>query len=216
MIVFLGFFSAIALLALIVYALHKFQQKEKKESVDRNSPLPPLPLQKIFDDSAPGRRRIPENKNWQLLVRNLKDGGQIRQALDVCICAYPQMGAFKQACVLLRAEVREAKRRGTDPHRSLSELYKTSAMAAFFHGKIAGSAVIPASAFKNLRYGDFEHLSMPYKELGYVYLKLLTPTDIKVMEEVWGAPDSHRHVREFHEVAWQQVLTHFLYQSGLP
>lgn len=216
MIAFLGILSAIALLTLIVYALHKFQQKEKEESVDRNSPLPPLPLPEVFDDAIARKGRASEVRNWQLLVKALKESGQVRQALEICTSEYPQMGAFKQACVLLRAEVREARRQGTSAQQSLAELYKVSAMAAFFHEKITGQPVIPANSLKNINYAEFDHLLMPYKELGTVHLKLLTPTDVKIMEEIWGAPNTHRHVREFHDAAWSQVLTHLRNKAGFP
>ncbi|MGB4248200.1 MAG: hypothetical protein WBJ75_10820 [Pseudohongiellaceae bacterium] len=216
MIAFLVIISAIALLTLIVYALHKFQQKEKEESVDRNSPLPPLPLHQTLDDAVSDKDRPSADKDWQLLVKELKEGGQIRQALDVCMAAYPQMGAFKQACVLLRAEVRDARRRGASPQESLAELYRVSAMAALFHEKVPGTPVIPANVLKNIKYADFRHLLMPYKDLGYAHLKLLTPTDLKIMDEIWGAPNNHRHVREFHEAAWSQVLAHLQNQTGTP
>lgn len=206
MIVFLGVFSAIVLLALIVYALHKFQQKEKEESVDRNSPLPPLPLPQVLDDNGRATRRAPDEKDWSLEVKSLKKSGQFRAALDVCKSAYPQMGAFKQACVLLRAEIREERRRGNNVQDCLTELYRVSAMAAFFHEKIIGSPAISASILKGLEYADFEHLAMPYKQLGHEHLKLLTPTDIKMLDDMWGPADSHQHVRELHHVAWQEAL----------
>lgn len=206
MIVFLGVFSAIALLALIVYALHKFQQKEKEESVDRNSPLPPLPPPQMLDDGGRASRRVQDEKDWSLEVKSLKESGQFRAALDVCKSAYPQMGAFKQACVLLRAEIREERRRGKSVQECLAELYRVSAMAAFFHEKIADSPAISASTLRSFRCADFDHLVMPYKQLGHTHLKLLTPTDIKMLEDMWGPADSHQHVREFHHVAWQEVL----------
>lgn len=209
MIVFLGIISAIALLALIVYALHKFQQIEKEESVDRNSPLPPLPSHQVLDDSPANPMPAHAERDWQQLAKELKENGQLRQALEVCESAFPQMGAFKQACVLLRAEIREAKRAGKSIEQCLAQLYKVCAMAALFHDRNPGTPVIPSSALKNIRYADFANLPMPYKDLGYAHLKLLTSTDRKMLEAIWGEPDTHQHAREFHKDAWLRIMSKY-------
>lgn len=206
MIVIFGVFAAIVLLLLIVYVLHKLQQKEKEKSVDRSSPLPPLSLHQIVEDNWQDQLTVQEDHDWQVVARQLKDDGQFRRALGVCRSAYPQMGAFKQSCILLRAEIRELKRRGKDVEECLAELYKVCAMAALFHEKNSDTPVLSASALKKVPYAEFEKLSMPYKELGFAHLKLLTATDLKMMGNIWGAPNRHRHVRDFHMGAWQQIL----------
>ena len=46
----LSLIAGIGLLILIVWVLHRYQQKENEESVDRRVPLPPIELRETHDE----------------------------------------------------------------------------------------------------------------------------------------------------------------------
>src|SRR5690606_21310838 len=117
--------TALALLALIVYLLHAHQQQQKIDSVDRAVPLPPLEGEIHLPDAEapiPAVELTPEpeppvpvaavaqvvpSADWLARSRTLKEQGDFDQALEIARSAYPQIGAFRQACVILRAQLRE-------------------------------------------------------------------------------------------------------------
>src|SRR5690606_34046371 len=48
--------------------------------------------------------------DWLARNRALKDQGEFDQALEIVRSAYPQIGAFRHACVILRAQLRELRK----------------------------------------------------------------------------------------------------------
>jgi len=174
----LSILATIGLLALIVWALHRNQQRENEENVDRNLPLPPLqlndhdvgeipvaeeilgiaPVTSQKTEQAPIARKdtkltVPETADtWLSSSREALPRGDFESALQACSSALPQMGAFRQSCVVLRAQIRELKKQGKSDSRALEQLYQFAAHADFFHGKVADTKTLPTSAIKQVNY----------------------------------------------------------------
>ena len=115
------------------------------------------------------------------------------------------MGAFRQSCLVLRAQIREQNKAKEDIAPSLEQLYQLIALADFFHGKIAGGKPLTVNASKRVAFEPFATLTSPYAELGYEHLSLLTKTDIKWFTQTWGEPKQHRHMRELHQNRWDTL-----------
>ena len=223
----LSILAAIALLVLIVWVLHRNQRKEKEKSVDRNLPLPPLDLKDaevtqmstledifgITPEPAAPLSSAPEvvaapSEQWLVNSREFLAIGKFDKALQECDSALPQMGAFRQACVVMRAQIRELKKQGQAYASALEQLYQLAAVADFFHGRTPGTRTLSTSALKQIDYASWKTLSSPYAVLGFQHLSLISKTDAKWLVQEWGEPDSHSLMRELHAAQW-----HNLYNS---
>ena len=217
----LSILAAIGLLVLIVWALHRNQRIENQESVDRNLPLPPIELKQsdanelsdvedmlgIEPEPSPAPRPAPVASPDQWLVRSREcaSQGDFETALQLCESALPQMGAFRQSCVVLRAQIRELKKKRQSHSHALEQLYQLAAQADFFHGKTPNTEALPPSAVKQIDYTVWKTLSSPYAVLGYKHVSLLTKTDAKWLVQEWGEPESHGYMRELHLAQWNTL-----------
>lgn len=224
----LSILAAIGLLALIVWALHRNQRRVNEENVDRNLPLPPLELSQsevtqmsAFDDilgipeTAPPRPISPiqqkvataaqASDQWLANSRTFLAHGEFDTALGECQSALPQMGAFRQSCVVLRAQIRDLKKQRLAYASSLEQLYQLAALADFFHGKAGNTKALSPSAIKQIDYALWRTLSSPYAALGFVHFSLLTKTDAKWLVQEWGVPDRHSSMRELHLAQWNKL-----------
>lgn len=246
MIIFLSAVFAVALLVSIVYALHRYQQKEKTESVDRALPLPPLEVDgnhiiadenpedilglsgrhssasahsqppphsrssvavphSVSEIAAPATRKS-KSANWLSESRRLRGAGDLHGALQLCRQAYPQAGAFKQACVVIRAMVREARKMEQNPEPLLESLYRTAALSAYFHAEDDKLPSLSSSELRKIVGEGWIDMSLPYQEIGVEHIALLNNADIRQLQECWGVPDRHVAVRHFHQEAWLQMI----------
>ena len=226
----LSILAAIGLLVLIVWALHRNQRRKNEESVDRNLPLPPLQLSESevsamagIEDmfgieeatassgptpKAPAKMptRIAEpSEQWLANSRELLASNEFENALQQCRSALPQMGAFRQSCVVLRAQIRELKKMHQPYTSALEQLYQLAALAAFFHGKTPNTKTIPPSALKQIDYQQWRTLRSPYSVLGFEHISLLTKTDAKWLVQEWGEPEHHSFMRELHLAQWNNL-----------
>lgn len=227
----LSILAAIALLVLIVWALHRNQRIENQESVDRNLPLPPIELKQsdanglsdvedmlgIGPESSSAPRPAPvitkvglgdavaSPDQWLVRSRECAAQGDFEAALQFCTSALPQMGAFRQSCVVLRAQIRELKKTQQAYTDVLEQLYRLASQADFFHGKTPNTKALPPSAVKQIDYAAWKALSSPYAVLGYEHVSLLTKTDVKWLVQQWGEPESHGYMRELHLAQWNTL-----------
>jgi len=226
----LSILAAIGLLALIVWALHRNQRRENEENVDRNLPLPPIELNEtdvtemsdpedilgISETSkAPRSTRAAQQAvpispiefpdQWLAASRELLAKGEFDKALQQCLSALPQMGAFRQSCVVLRAQIRELKKKRQSHAGALQQLYQFAALADFFHGKTPNTKALPSSAIKQIDYVSWKALRSPYAVLGFEHISLLTKTDAKWLVQEWGEPERHSFMRELHLVEWNNL-----------
>ncbi len=138
-----------------------------------------------------------EYKNsWENVVREYKKNGEYLKALEACINAYPLMGPLRQSCIILRSMMKQNKKSGASNEKELLLIYRACVLADFFHGSGSEIPQMPASRLKRVKRQDWEGISLSYRQIGFMYLELLSPTDIKMLIEAWGPPDSHLHVRQ--------------------
>lgn len=226
----LSILAAIGLLVLIVWALHRNQRRKNEESVDRNLPLPPLELKEsavsgmadideMFGVAQPAASSVStpnaqpsaptvnteSSEQWLANSRELLAIGKFEKALAQCHSALPQMGAFRQSCVVLRAQIRELKKKRQPFSGALEQLYQLAALAAFFHGKTPNTMALPSSAIKQIDYEAWQALRSPYAVLGFEHINLLTKTDAKWLVQEWGEPENHSFMRELHLAQWNDL-----------
>lgn len=145
--------------------------------------------------------------SWENVVREFKKNGECLNALEVCINAYPLIGALRQSCIILRAMMKQNKKSGASNEKELLLIYRACVLADFFHG--SGSEVPQMSVFrlKRVERQDWEGISLSYRQIGFMYLELLSPSDIKMLIDAWGPPDSHLHARQINMNAWEAIHT---------
>jgi hypothetical protein len=227
----LSILAAIGLLALTVWALHRNQRRKNEESVDRNLPLPPLELNEtdvseavdpaemfgippetplhpapLAPEPTTAVSAIESPDQWLAISRELLAQGEFDKALQQCHSALPQMGAFRQSCVVLRAQIRELKKQRETHAGALERLYQLAALADFFNGKSPHTKALSPSAIKQIDYAAWQTLSTPYAVLGFKHVSLLTKTDVKWLVRDWGEPESHSFMRELHIAQWNNLL----------
>lgn len=148
--------------------------------------------------------KIPD-KNWQIACKNLRDNHQYDEALELCKSNFPQLNAFKQACLIIRAKIRSDRAKGNvNLESNLMQLHRLAASAAFFHEKNAQLPALLSSAhLKHVANIPWESIVTDYPLVGYEHLSLLTATDQKMLIAAFGEPQAHAHMRELNDQIWR-------------
>lgn len=228
MMVIFSFILALALLAGIIYALRHHQERTRQDLVAREQPLPPLTHRQstivrpraadtpLPDDSAalaasataPASQSPMTSKDWRQACQTLRDQGRFEEALSICQQAWPQWQSFEHAARVMRAAVRS---HGNDPdalQHWLGRLHRLAAQASFLHDKINGLPD-PSRQLIQERFTPEQvtALEMPWGQLGYRDLRLLTKSDCKQLTHWLGEPETHQSARIFHDKQWLTAIS---------
>ena len=223
---------ALVLLVGIIYALRTHNERTRENAIAREQPLPPLANNTApaasappADDNsppqagatpaaeAPGESIISNNNlpdavscqttDWRQSCQTLRDQGRFDEALLACQQAWPQWQSFDQDARVMRAAIRRHSGDAAQRNHWLQQLYRLAAQASFLHDKVAG---LPDpsrhSLAKRFTPAQIDVLDMPWAELGYEQLRLLTKSDRKQLVQLWGEPDTHQSARYFHANQW--------------
>jgi hypothetical protein len=217
LIALLSIVLTVALLGLTVYGLHRYQNMEVEYNIDRSSPLPPLlkanpqqpkaePSQFTSPALEPGEDKpdlaSSNQSSWQEEVLALKLSGDLNAALAVCKQEYPLWGAYNQACIIIRTQIKQDQLNEQQLRDSLSLLYRLAATAELLHDKSGRFSHLPLSQLKRLDLALIIGLDLPYAEIGYAQLRLIRKSDIRLMTSLWGRPLQHQYPRQFHQQWW--------------
>lgn len=230
----LVFLGAGLSLILTVFLLHKFRKRESLAYADLSSPLSSLKLDigasqlldpardilGVSDSSSRTtankratskvkdypERLIQEDVSWRTLVRNLKKRGELQQAFDICVSVYPLKGAFKQSCVLARIMIKDRLNAGRTIDRELQLLYSAAALAAFFYDERCELSPIPSNRLRAINRQLWESIPFKYSEIGFEFLTLLVPNDIKLIIGHWGSTETHIRVRNLYTEYWRVLV----------
>ncbi len=169
-------------------------------------PAPVSVTDTTFTDSVPA--------SWQERCQQLKSEGKLGDALALARQVYPQWSAFEQQAVILRMQIRDLKRKGGPESDSatgsidelVSQLYLAAARASCLHDKLDDMPAPPVGRklAEVIPQSEIQALEMPYEHIGSDKLRLLTKTDRRMLEELWGQPSSHMSARTYHKQYWQQ------------
>jgi len=145
------------------------------------------------------------SKAWQVACKNLRDEHQYDEALVLCKSNFPQRGAFKQACLIIRAKIRLDRAKGNvNLESNLVQLHRMAASAAFFHEKNAQLlSPLSSARLKHVANAQWESIVTDYPLVGYEHLSLLTATDQKMLIAAYGEPQKHTHMRELNDQVWR-------------
>jgi len=153
-------------------------------------------------------------KNWLDEVAELKTQGDLNLALDRCEREFPLWGAYNQACIILRAMLRQVPAADQDESPLLEKLYQLAAAAELLHDKTDADDSLPLGQMKELDLGRLHDLENPYDQIGYAYLRLIRKSDIKLMQARWGRPQEHQRPRQYHEAVWLEIKQSGQSRSG--
>jgi len=224
------------LLGILVFVLHKYQLFEAKSNADKILPLPALdsmveresppqfdnkskktlPPHLVVSNSS-NEIKYPEtnaaeeidnaNEHWLDKVSRLKKANRFAEALAACETAYPRWSAFQQAVLAHRARIKELQQLEQPIDDDLVALYRLTAIAELLHGRVKG---LPAPSLAQLNLINLEvlqKLEMPYNSIGYLELRLIKKTDIRLLLDKWGKPESHQSPRQFHTSSWLKLAS---------
>lgn len=230
MMVFLSLILALALLAGIIFMLRQHQERTRQTLVARQQPLPPLtrdtgtrdtrqavdvmpmPIGPAIASAAPEPAPEPEpaveDADWRQLCQRLRDQGHYQEAVSVCRQAWPQWQSFDHAARVMRAAIRNSLT-GTATHQQwLQRLYHLAAHASFLHDKVDGlpdpTRQLLAQHFEPQQ---IDALDMPWSQIGYRELRLLTKSDRKQLVTILGEPETHQSARIFHDKQWLTAIS---------
>jgi hypothetical protein len=200
------------LTAAIIVLLHRDQARKRAEIADLTAPLtaPDLPLEAspapampdlladvpVFTASLAGSDPA-ATEQWQEQLRQLRDAGQIDAALQLCRQLFPRIQAFQQAAVLLRQQIRTQLEQHQDARRQLRELYRIAVMADLYR---SSNPQKPRDARHTLQ--QLLQLEFDYRSIGTRHLRLLTKSDIRHLEQLWGRPEAQRHAEDCPGLDW--------------
>lgn len=122
----------------------------------------------------------------------------------------PVPAAFQEAAAALRAMIRDPSLQASEGERLLKELYRTAAQESFLLSPIGLPDVgSPYNVAASVPREVWEGLPMPYREIGYRGLPLLTMEDRDWLRVAWGEPDRHLSGREYHAAVWKDYLDRY-------
>ena len=156
----------------------------------------PAPFTETSEDTAESMR------GWADQVAALKKADDLNGALEVCRQVYPLWSAYQQASLIYRAMVKNRLGAGESCETELQELYHLAAVAATLHDRAKGLPNLSLAQLKQLDLDRVMQLPMPYAQIGYLQLRLIKKSDIRLMLELWGKPEAHVSPRQFHEQFW--------------
>jgi hypothetical protein len=200
----LSFFVLLLLLiitAVVILVLRKNQQKHARETADRTAPLPALG--EVLPDFAPSAAItkpdfdvdvdagvVKTSDNWQLQVRTLRDSQQYDAALEVCRIQLPKAQAIQQAAIILRQQLKISQENNLPFDHLLENLYNLAALADVYSGTRHKASSL------NQIMATLHNGKEKYPVMGYQKLKLLNKSDIRLLEQAWGKPATHRRAEE--------------------
>jgi len=209
--------ALVLLIAGIIFLLHKSQQENRNEVVDRTAPLatPDLDFHSpqavapavvaavtAEDESKPSAmgETTEEPENWLDQVKRLRELDDLAGALRFCEQQYPRIQAFQQAAVILRQLIRNMIEQHKPVVAEVRQLYRIAVLADLFRNSNPLKPREPLVALASLLTLEFE-----YKSIGTRLLRLLTKSDIRHLEQLWGKPLTHQHAEETLGTKWQEL-----------
>ncbi|HJS67333.1 MAG TPA: hypothetical protein VJ760_08415 [Nitrospiraceae bacterium] len=139
---------------------------------------------------------------WADQIKALR--GEPVERLRVAIDNLPLPAGFREAAVATRALIREKRKRKESFERELSLLYWLAAVNSF---SVPYSETLREPGYNILQSipgKTIKTLPFTYHELGYEHLSLLSKTDVKWIEEMWGKPAAHSTLHRMHIEVWKQ------------
>jgi len=131
--------------------------------------------------------------------------------LDLARKYLPLPAAFQEAATALRAMIRNPYLQEREGEHLLEELHRAAAQESFLLAPVEALEVAsPYNVAASIPRRVWEWLPMPYREIGYRHLPLLSPEDRDWLRVAWGEPDSHRPAREYHQATWNEYLGRYL------
>ncbi|MEX0738450.1 MAG: hypothetical protein WD071_03815 [Pseudohongiella sp.] len=194
---------ALMLLVGIIYILRRHHERIRQDVVERDQPLPPLVREVTPVTTSTETTAATSGGDWRQRCQILRDQGQYDAALAACQQAWPQWQSFDHAARVIRAAIRNTDKDSAEYQQWLHRLYRLAAQASFLHDKIDG---LPAPTRQTLgeRFNPqaLEKLSMPWSDIGYRELRLLTKSDRKQLLAMLGEPKTNKSARIFHDKQW--------------
>jgi hypothetical protein len=158
---------------------------------DASIPVAPTP-------DAPGPAENDPLKamdNWQLQVKSLRASQQYDDALEICRSQFPKSQAIQQAAIILRQQIKIRQEQNASVELLLQRLYSLAALTDIY----STGAPREVSAVTQIL-TVMQNIREKYQVLGHQELKLLNKSDVRLLEQAWGKPDSHRHAEEIYPV----------------
>lgn len=233
MLVFFSIVLALVVTGATVYGLHRYQAMEVEYTVDRTMPLPPLhegfqagvsarsgsnkPHTEILtqkrdnsevERAAPRQRGpAPEPKSsaWQARVNAAKKSGNLDLAYQICVDNYPLWGAYNQACIILRSRLKSMKLSRAESETLLRELYRSAVVAELLHDKSEGAEHRTLNQLKQMPLSALAETEFDYSTIGYAELRLIRKSDVKLLQNHWGRPETHQLPRQAVPELWQSL-----------
>jgi len=151
-------------------------------------------------------KKVSPAQSWQDQVAYLKRHNQLTQALAVCEAEYPLWGAYSQACIVIRALLKEAQDDADNLQPIAEKLYQVATQAELLHEKTPDLPPLSTNQLKKLMLEQLTDFDMPYQKIGYTQLRLLKKTDIKLLTQLWGEPHNHVSPRAHCQAQWQPLI----------
>jgi hypothetical protein len=221
---FILFLLLALLTAGIIALLHRNQLKNRTEVVDRSAPLAAVDLSFVAAASPPTTTHhapvtapaepvtdVPvftatmaaepaAGDNWQEQLKRLRDSGDDEAAVALCRQLFPRIQAFQQAAIILRHLIRAQIDANHSVVKELKELYRIAVMADLYRNSNTIKARDGRSTLQQLLLLEFD-----YNLIGTRHLRLLTKSDIRHLEQLWGRPQQHMHAEDCPSLHWADL-----------
>lgn len=200
---FITLVLSFALVALIVMALKKNQQRRLDDLAERDHSLPPLdiapeppatlPTLEPVASALRSEATAEQAGDWREQCKELRQAHLFEQALVCADQAWPLFQSYEQTALTLRAAIKQAQQDASPEFdKWLTTLYRTAAEASFLYDKVAGEPELRwQSIARTYSRQELRRIELPWIDIGADKLRLLTKTDRKLMIQAWGDPRQH-------------------------
>ena len=189
---------------LSIYLLDQHNNHLRQQNRKRSQPLPPIgnletDLSKTNDNinrkTSDGQKQTtaPQkiSATWRQSVSEMRKKKQTEAALKLCKSKFPLYTAYREATLVLRSMLKNEGLSRAEIKKTLSQLYKTAAIAELIYSKKSAVGKSLPDQLKTADIKLFDKIPLDYNKLGYLKLPLLTKHDTKVLVSHWGEPDKH-------------------------
>lgn len=214
---FIAFLFLALLTAGIISLLHRYQLKSRSEVVDRTAPLAAVdlsfldqvettpraagaPVTDVPVFRTPTASAAPSADSWMDQVKRLRDSDNDAEALLMCRQQFPRIQAFQQAAIILRHGVKLQLDANHDVSAELRELYRIAVMADLYRNSNPLKPQDGRRALHQLMHQEFD-----YNAIGTRHLRLLTKSDVRQLEQLWGRPAQHQHAETCPGIRWTEL-----------
>ena len=115
--------------------------------------------------------------------------------------------SYRETTLILKSILQNEGLSQTKVQETLSQLYKTAAIAELIYMKKSAESKPLSDMLKTAEITLLDKITFDYNKLGYLELPLITKKDSRVLVSHWGEPNKHDSPRNLYESHLNKLIS---------